>query len=205
MSRKIVITLVLLLLIVGFGILVFRGHDSRKDRKTEPSFCVEKDDNTTKPLVTENKTETEINGETETNGETEINGETENKTENKTESETEKKKTEVTQINISGYKPIYTGEDYEINKQENIQNETTSSEKESDNNQSGNIDKYNDKTDNDETTKYIISDKNIEVISVGYYDGAFVEDGTGDEVAGVVAIVLKNNSDKMLQVGMLEY
>lgn len=50
-----------------------------------------------------------------------------------------------------------------------------------------------------------IADTGIEVESIGPYDGAFVEDGSDEEVTGVTAILVKNNTGKNIQYAELKF
>ena len=51
----------------------------------------------------------------------------------------------------------------------------------------------------------VLSDSNLSAEVVAKYSGSFVEDGTNAATTDVTAMVITNNSDKMLQIGMVEF
>ncbi len=64
------------------------------------------------------------------------------------------------------------------------------------------VDKINGYTEDKKQTfvelPYAIEDTSLEVISIGSYTGPYVESGTTEEVEDVLAIVVKNTSDKVI-------
>lgn len=51
---------------------------------------------------------------------------------------------------------------------------------------------------------YSIPNKNLEILSIGQYEGKFVEDGSDDKKDNVLAIVVKNTSDKTISSGEIK-
>ena len=51
----------------------------------------------------------------------------------------------------------------------------------------------------------VLSDPNLSAEVVAKYSGSFVEDGTNAATTDVTAMVITNNSDKMLQIGVVEF
>lgn len=47
--------------------------------------------------------------------------------------------------------------------------------------------------------------EDIEVISIGSYTGIYVEDGSNEEVMDIASVLVRNNSDEMLQAATLTY
>lgn len=56
----------------------------------------------------------------------------------------------------------------------------------------------------DMTLPYSIPNKNLEILSIGQYEGKFVEDGSDDKKDNVLAIVVKNTSDKTISSGEIK-
>ena len=54
------------------------------------------------------------------------------------------------------------------------------------------------------TLPYSIPNKNLEILSIGQYEGKFVEDGSDDKKDNVLAIVVKNTSDKTISSGEIK-
>lgn len=66
------------------------------------------------------------------------------------------------------------------------------------------------KNNSDETTEvggmtlpYTPAYKDMEIISIGSYDGKFVEDGSDTKKSNVLAMVIKNTSDKVIDYGQI--
>ena len=57
----------------------------------------------------------------------------------------------------------------------------------------------------EENRVYKLSDERLQVASVGAYTGNFIEDGSDEAVKGITAMVVTNNSEKMLQVGDITF
>ena len=51
---------------------------------------------------------------------------------------------------------------------------------------------------------YSIPNKNLDILSIGQYEGKFVEDGSDDKKDNVLAIVVKNTSDKTISSGEIK-
>ena len=51
----------------------------------------------------------------------------------------------------------------------------------------------------------VLSDPNLTAEVIAKYAGSFVEDGTNTATADVTAMVITNNSDQMLQIGVVEF
>lgn len=56
----------------------------------------------------------------------------------------------------------------------------------------------------DMTLPYSIPNKNLDILSIGQYEGKFVEDGSDDKKDNVLAIVVKNTSDKTISSGEIK-
>ena len=56
----------------------------------------------------------------------------------------------------------------------------------------------------DMTLPYSIPNKNLDILSIGQYEGKFVEDGSDDKKDNVLAIVVKNTSDKTIFSGEIK-
>lgn len=56
----------------------------------------------------------------------------------------------------------------------------------------------------DMTLPYSIPNKNLDILSIGQYEGKFVEDGSDDKKDNVLAIVVKNTSDKTIYSGEIK-
>lgn len=56
----------------------------------------------------------------------------------------------------------------------------------------------------DMTLPYSIPNKNLEILSIGQYEGKFVEDGSDDKKDNVLAMVVKNTSDKTISSGEIK-
>ena len=54
------------------------------------------------------------------------------------------------------------------------------------------------------TLPYSIPNKNLDILSIGQYEGKFVEDGSDDKKDNVLAIVVKNTSDKTISSGEIK-
>lgn len=54
------------------------------------------------------------------------------------------------------------------------------------------------------TLPYSIPNKNLDILSIGQYEGKFVEDGSDDKKDNVLAIVVKNTSDKTIFSGEIK-
>ena len=54
------------------------------------------------------------------------------------------------------------------------------------------------------TLPYSIPNKNLDILSIGQYEGKFVEDGSDDKKDNVLAIVIKNTSDKTISSGEIK-
>ena len=54
------------------------------------------------------------------------------------------------------------------------------------------------------TLPYSIPNKNSDILSIGQYEGKFVEDGSDDKKDNVLAIVVKNTSDKTISSGEIK-
>lgn len=54
------------------------------------------------------------------------------------------------------------------------------------------------------TLPYSIPNKNLDILSIGQYEGKFVEDGSDDKKDNVLAIVVKNTSDKTIPSGEIK-
>ena len=54
------------------------------------------------------------------------------------------------------------------------------------------------------TLPYSIPNKNLDILSIGQYEGTFVEDGSDDKKDNVLAIVVKNTSDKTISSGEIK-
>ena len=54
------------------------------------------------------------------------------------------------------------------------------------------------------TLPYSIPNKNLDILSIGQYEGKFVEDGNDDKKDNVLAIVVKNTSDKTISSGEIK-
>ena len=54
------------------------------------------------------------------------------------------------------------------------------------------------------TLPYSIPNKNLDILSIGQYEGKFVEDGSDDKKDNVLAILVKNTSDKTISSGEIK-
>ena len=54
------------------------------------------------------------------------------------------------------------------------------------------------------TLPYSIPNKNLDILSIGQYEGKFVEDGSDDKKDNVLVIVVKNISDKTISSGEIK-
>ena len=54
------------------------------------------------------------------------------------------------------------------------------------------------------TLPYSIPNKNLDILSIGQYEGKFVEDGSDDKKDNVLAIKVKNTSDKTISSGEIK-
>ena len=54
------------------------------------------------------------------------------------------------------------------------------------------------------TLPYSIPNKNLDILSIGQYEGKFVEEGSDDKKDNVLAIVVKNTSDKTISSGEIK-
>lgn len=54
------------------------------------------------------------------------------------------------------------------------------------------------------TLPYSIPNKNLDILSIGQYEGKFVEDGSDDKKDNALAIVVKNTSDKTISSGEIK-
>ena len=57
----------------------------------------------------------------------------------------------------------------------------------------------------EETQKIILSDSNLTVEAIGRYAGNFLEDGSDEPTANVAAMLITNNSDRMLQIAEITF
>lgn len=55
------------------------------------------------------------------------------------------------------------------------------------------------------TQKIILSDSNLTVEAIGRYAGNFLEDGSDEPTANVAAMLITNNSDRMLQIAEITF
>lgn len=55
------------------------------------------------------------------------------------------------------------------------------------------------------TSQITLNTSDIEIKSVGVYSGTFIEDGSDEAVANVAALIVTNKSDRMLQIGIIEF
>lgn len=62
-----------------------------------------------------------------------------------------------------------------------------------------------DTDDSQQNSRYRLSDGNLILLSVGSYMGNYLEDGSDTPIENVAAIVVKNNSDNMLQVADITF
>ena len=60
-------------------------------------------------------------------------------------------------------------------------------------------------TTGEETQKIILSDSNLTVEAIGRYAGNFLEDGSDEPTANVAAMLITNNSDRMLQIAEITF
>ena len=51
---------------------------------------------------------------------------------------------------------------------------------------------------------YSIPYKNMEIVSIGEYNGKFIEDGSDDNKDNVLAMVIKNTSDEVIDYGEIK-
>lgn len=61
------------------------------------------------------------------------------------------------------------------------------------------------KNSEERATAVVLSDENLTAEAIGKYSGSYIEDGSDEPTANVAAMLITNNSDKMLQIAEITF